>query len=144
MSQLDMSKQASKRLVSFLEDRVGTPLRVVFHYDTHSDEFEILYMRDDIAESYTREELGTHFESFRQDASIGDFQETALDTGNHHCSIRLFDDTLLFNFTLGERYNTIVSMDPEVGRDLLGFFTSAIAELKDDSERTDWSPPRWV
>lgn len=139
-----MAVHASQRLVEFLQDTAGEALRVVFHYDNKHEDFEILYMRDDILEEYSESELRDHFDTFRRDAHIGKVQQSKLKTGDHHCSIRVYDETLLFNFTLGSRHNTIVSLDPEVGRDLLSFVSQSIDQLSKDSSKINWEPPRWV
>lgn len=132
-----------EQLVNFLQDRAGPALRVVFQYDSAGEEYEILYIRKDIEKKYSETELRDHFDTFRRDAHLAGIQETKLGTGDHHCSIRLFDETLIFNFTLGSRYNTIISLDPTVGRDLLGFVTEAMAELG-DTANGQIKVPRWV
>lgn len=139
-----MAMRASKRLVEFLEDRAGEALRVVFHYDTRSEGFEILYMRPDIQDEYSEAELLDHFDTFRRDSHLAGVQQSRLRTGDHHCSIRVYDESLIFNFTLGDYANTIISLDPDVGRDLLGFVGKAMGELKKESGDMDWTPPRWV
>lgn len=132
-----------EQLVNFLKDRAGPALRVVFQYDSSGEDYEILYMRDNIEKKYSEAELRDHFDTFRRDAYLAGVQETKLGTGGHHCSIRIFDETLIFNFTMGSRYNTIVSLDPSVGRDLLGFVTDAMAELG-ETIHGEAKVPRWV
>lgn len=139
-----MAMRASNRLVEYLQDRAGDALRVVFHYDARDEGYEILHMRPDIEAEYTEAELRDHFDTFRRDSHLADVQQSKLHTGDHHCSMRVYDETLIFNFTLGERANTIISLDPNVGRDLLGFVGNAMSMLKEDAGDMDWVPPRWI
>lgn len=142
-SDMNMTER-HERLVNYLQDRAGPALRVVFRYDSDGEEYEILYIREEIEKKYSEAELRDHFDTFRRDAHLANVQETKLGTGDHHCSIRIFDETLIFNFTLGSRYNTIISLDPTVGRDLLGFVTEAMVELAETTEDRPVKVPRWV
>lgn len=139
-----MAMRASKRLVEYLQDRAGDALRVVFHYDARNEGYEILYMRSDIEDEYTEAELHDHFDTFRRDTELAEVQQSKLHAGDHHCSMRVYGETLLFNFTLGDDVNTIISLDPDVGRDLMGFVGNAMSMLKQDAGDMDWVPPRWV
>lgn len=138
------SIKASRALVEYLQDRAGEALRVVFHYDPRSEGYEILYMREDIRDEYTEPELERHFDTFRRDSHLAEVQEGELSTGNHHCSIRVFDETLLFNFTHGPDVNTIVSIDPMVGRNLLKFVADSLEHVYAESPDISNRAPRWV
>lgn len=139
-----MARRTTQKLIDYFHQRAGGALRVVFHYDNRSEDFEIMYMRDDIQSEYSERELETHFDTFRRDAHLAEVQQGKLRTGDHHCSIRVYDETLLFNFTLGQRYNTIISLDPDVGRDLLSFVAESMEQLQDEADALEWDPPGWT
>lgn len=139
-----MHEKASQSLVNYLERKAGQALRVVFHYNARSEEYELLYLREDIKRKYDRDDLEAHFDTFRRDAEVGRIQEGELDTGTHHCSIRVYDKSLIFNFTHHKRSNTIVSLDPTAGRDLLGFIAEALKALDVEASDGEYSTPKWV
>lgn len=131
----------SDQLVEFLREKAGPALRVVARYD--GDSYEFRFVRDDIESQYSREELRQHVESFRIDENVAKALERDLIAGDHHCSIRIFDETVILNFTQGAGLGTIISLDPTAGRDLLAFITEALRVLDSTNEQIK-SKPNWL
>jgi hypothetical protein len=136
-----MVRHDSDRLVEFLREKAGPALRVVARYD--GDSYEFRFTRDDIESQYSRAELRQHVESFRMDENVGNALERDLHAGDHHCSLRVFDETVILNFTQGAGVGTIISLEPTAGRDLLSFITEALRVLNTTDEQIK-SKPNWL
>lgn len=137
-----MSLTAAKSMVEFLRQDAGPYLRSAFHYD--AEEYELLYIRDDVDEQYTDEELQRVVDDWRAKKWDGDEYERLLSVGNLHCTVRLFDEAIIFHFAQGPRVGTVVTLDPQAGRDLVEFVTECLRQLHLGSPQTIENAPGWV
>lgn len=136
-----MSKQTSEALANFFKQEAGDAVRLVAHYT--ADSIEFVYLRDDLAENYEKSDFEDSFAIHRQDKAAAARQEETINAGSHHCTLRVYDEAIVFNFAQTGDVGTIVSMNPETGRDLLSFMTRCLKRLHEDSPQ-DVRPPKWV
>lgn len=136
-----MSTQVSRALAEFFEEKTGTALRLVAHYNDESVEF--VFLREDLEDHYTEADFERTFAIHRQEKETAVRQESAVDLGRHHCTLRVFDEAIVFNFAQSGGLGTVVSLSPEVGRDLISFITRCLQELDDHSPQ-DVSAPDWA
>lgn len=136
-----MSMKVSRELSSFFREEAGEALRVVAHYDTDSTEF--IYLRDDLADGYSETDFERAFEIHRRDKEAAAHQESVIDAGRHHCTLRVYDGAIVFNFAQTGKIGTIISLDPDIGRNLLSFIMKCLHELDIHSQQ-EVSVPKWV
>lgn len=137
-----MSTVISKEFVEFLKERTRGTLRVVAQY--HANGHDLIYVREDIETEYTEYDFRGHMDAFRRDAATGSHQEQQLSAGDQHCSIRVFDETIIFNIIHDKEVGTIISLDPTAGRDLLGFIGTTLEQLHDTTDQEVKSRPDWL
>lgn len=137
-----MANVISEEFVEFLRDRTRGALRLVGQY--HANGYELVYLRDDLQGEYSEYEVEGQMDSFRRDAKTGSQQEQQLAAGHQHCSIRVFDETIIFNIHHEEEIGTIISLDPVAGRELLEFIGTIIEELEQSTDIDVGSQPDWL
>lgn len=136
-----MAIQSSRSLAEFFERRAGSHLRLVAHYEPADVEF--VYTREDLDATYSDETFEESFEMHRRDQAAATHQADSLAVGDHHCTLRIYDEAIVFNFAQTDDVGTVVSLDPAVGTDLLSFVTTSLQELHENSpQRVE--APTWV
>lgn len=135
-----MSKDAASKLVEFLQSRAGEYLRGAVHYT--GDDYEVLYLRDDVEQKYSEADLDALFSYWRRrNAGQGD---EPFSLGNLHSTVQLYDGGLLFHFTQGDELGTVITLDPEAGRDIVTFVTECLEQLHRHSPQTIANAPDWL
>lgn len=135
-----MSGDAVNRLVTYLDDRAGEYLRGAIQYT--DDDYRVLFLRSDVEADYSERNLEEFCEYWRvrEDGSEG----APFSLGNVHCTVRFYDEALLFHFAQGEDVGTVVTLDPEAGRDIVTFITHCLELLHRDSPQTIEHVPTWL
>lgn len=136
-----MSIEASRALANFFKQEVGQSLRLVGHYT--DDEIDLVYLRTDLQKRYDEADFQQTFAIHRQDKAAAAKQQSVISAGNHHATLRIYDEALVFNFVQTDDMGTIVSVAPEVGRDLLTFVTRCLKQLQANSPQ-EVTGPEWV
>jgi hypothetical protein len=136
-----MTQESASRLVKFLEGQADDYLRGAIHYS--EDGYESLYLRDDIAALYTDETMEELCEYYRQQSKVQNADEP-FSLGDCHCNVSFYDDALLFHFSQGDSIGTVVTLEPEAGRDVVGFITECLKRLHVDSPQTIENVPKWL
>ena len=136
-----MPRDAANRLVEFLQTRADDYLRGAVHYS--ADDYETLYMRADVDDLYSPENMEELFRYFRHKNRDQNRKEP-FDLGNDHCTVDFYDDAILFHFTQGEEVGTVITLDPEAGRDIVQFITECIELLHRDSPQEISNAPEWI
>lgn len=122
-----MAISASRQLVEFLQDQAGSALRSAAHYDT--DGYEFLYLRDDVADQYTKDELRVVFETLSNEHATATEQQQVLHLGQHCCSVQVYDEGIMLNFAQTDTVRTLITLDPEAGRNLMTFIKNCLDQL---------------
>ena len=121
-----MSRESANRLVDYLKEQAGEYLRGAIHYS--EDEYVPLYMRDDVANLYPPEKMEELAEYYRQE-NRGQTDKEPFNLGTNHCLVNFYNDAILFHFTQGDNFGTVVTLEPEAGRDIVGFITECLKQL---------------
>ena len=127
--------------MDFLREQAGEHLRGAIHYS--ADEYVSLYLRDDVRDLYTSEKMEELVAYFRQE-NRNQTSEEPFDLGTRHCTVNFFDDALLFHFTQGENVGTVITFEPEAGRDIVGFITECLRQLHYNSPQEILKAPTWL
>lgn len=87
-----------------------------------SDDYRFLYVRTDVTEAYSgTSKFEAVVRQYREAEPTESKQEEDLYAGNHHVTVRLYDDAAILHFPQSEEYGTIVSVDPNVAQGLAAF-----------------------
>lgn len=136
-----MSIDVSQSLCEFFEREAGPALRLVGHYTR--DSVDLVYLREDLEDAYDEDDFRRTFGVHREDKAAALKQQSVIDAGNHHCTLRLYDEAIVFNFAQTGDVGTVVSVDPDVGQNLLTFVTRSLERLHTDSAQ-EVTAPEWV
>lgn len=104
--------EASESLTEFLKECVGDHLRSVIFYDDHGG--EVLYVRDDVADKYTDEDIHEVVQDVRLEAVEKPHQESLYAHGSLNCTLRSFGDAIELHFPHDKTSGTAVALDGEV------------------------------
>jgi SpoVK/Ycf46/Vps4 family AAA+-type ATPase len=107
-----MSETPSEALTEFLKDYVGDHLRSVMYYDEAGA--DIVYVRDDVAEQYTDEDVEEVVHDVRLEAVEKPHQESLYAHGSMNVTVRCFEDAVEMHFPHDEKSGTAVALDGEV------------------------------
>ncbi|NHN58633.1 MULTISPECIES: hypothetical protein [Halorussus] len=107
-----MTETPSEALTEFLRERVGDHMRSVLTYDDEGA--ELLYVRDDVADQYTDEEMARVADDVRLEAVAKHHQEDLYRHGELNATVRCFDDAVEMHFPRDETSGTAVALDGEV------------------------------
>lgn len=136
-----MPEESATRLVEYLKKEAGEYLRGAIHYS--ADEYVTLFLRDDVAALYSAEKMEELAEYYRQETRNQSSREP-FDLGNNHCTVDFYDDAILFHFTQGDELGTVITLEPEAGRDIVGFITECLKQLHYNSPQEISEAPRWL
>lgn len=106
-----MSRTAADELATFLESQVGDNLRSVAYYD--GEEYDVTYVRDDVASEYSPDEVERVFEDIRLEGFTKPHQEGLYHHDSLNCTMRCFDDAVEMHFALNDRRGIAVAFDAE-------------------------------
>jgi len=135
-----METAGADELVGFLRREAGDYFRGAVYY-TETDH-EVLFMRDDVADLYTDEELAELFDYYR-DQNRKQAEVEPFDLGSDHCTVHFYDDAILFHFMQRAASGAVITLSPEAGRDIVQFITRCLKQLHDNSPRSV-DAPAWL
>ncbi|SFR36377.1 hypothetical protein SAMN04487947_0455 [Halogeometricum rufum] len=136
-----MPKESANRLVNYLEKQAGPYFRGAIHYS--EDEYYVLYLRDDVDSLYSNEKMEELVQYYRKENQYQTSEEP-FELGNNHCTVNFYDDAILFHFTQGDRLGTVITLEPEAGRDIVGFITECLKQLHYNSPQEIPEAPTWL
>ncbi len=106
-----MSTAAAEDLAAFLHERVGDNLRSVAYY--HADEYEVVYLRDDVADQYSSDDHEHIARDVRLENVTKAQQEDLYVHGRLQCTVRAFDDAVEMHFPFDDTSGVTVALDAE-------------------------------
>lgn len=132
-----MVAQLASRLQEFFEEQAGEDLRSILTYE--EDAHEIVYVREDVAEQYSPEELTESIDTSRLDSLTGPLYEGAFspEHGELTCLVQAFENAVEMNFILDDGVGVGVGLDIHALEDTHGLVADAREILLE--ERPDTS-----
>lgn len=121
-------KHISKSLARYLDDRVDDLLRGVAHY--REDEFEVVYLRDDIREQRHHDEVEQMLNRIKHEVSAK--EEQSFPFGHLHATLRVFDETIFLHFPIENQTGVVVALEPEVAQSLNSFVGDCLDHIYDE------------
>ncbi|WP_435068290.1 hypothetical protein [Haloplanus sp. C73] len=136
-----MAQESANRLVEFLEDEAKEHLRGAIHYSEEG--YELLYMREDVDAMYSDDDLLNLSAYYRQQSDVQTTDEP-FTLGNCHCNVSFYDEAILFHFGQGDSIGTVITLEPEAGRNIVGFITECLKLLHFDTPQSIENAPKWI
>lgn len=120
-----MARHAAERVTERLVDEVGNGLRtVVVVRPTGHD---VVYLDDGLKRVYTEETFGEVVDTFRLEEP---FLSPGIDgrpVGERRAILHYHTNAFVLQFPFSDDETILISVDPDVGRDLLGFIETCRA-----------------
>jgi len=120
-----MVAQLASRLQEFFDDRVGGDLRSIITYqeETH----EVMYLRGDVREQYSEEELLAAIDETRFDSLTRPLYESTFadDHGDLTCLVQAYENAVEMNFVLDEGAGVAVGLDSSALEETQGIVADA-------------------
>lgn len=106
-----------RELVAYLRSQAGDYLRGVATYD--SEEYSVVYLRDDLRTQHFKSELDRMYEYLSRESRVR--EQRAFPFGSLDGTLRLFEDAIVLHYPGTQERGTVITLDPEVGRNLTEF-----------------------
>ncbi len=106
-----MVRGLASRLKDYFEERTQENLRSVISYE--QEEYEIVYLRDDVTEKYTREQLRDSIDNTRLESMTAPVYDSLYsdDHGELTCLVKCFEHVVELNFVLGDFEGVTIGLD---------------------------------
>jgi hypothetical protein len=120
-----MASRMASRLQDFFEQRTDGNLRRIVKYEMET--FEIVYLRDDIADQYTTAEIESAIDESRMESlSVPIYENTySEDHGDLTCLVQCFENVIEMNFVLDDGVGAAVALDEEAMTESHGLVSEA-------------------
>ncbi|GAA0216639.1 hypothetical protein GCM10009000_034270 [Halobacterium noricense] len=122
------------RLENFFEQRTDENLRSIVKYEEES--YDIVYLRDDVAEQYTTEEIESAIDDSRMESLTAPIYEDTYseDHGQLTCLVQCFENVIEMNFVLEDGVGAAVALDAEAMADAHGLVAEARAIVMEERQ----------
>lgn len=114
-----MVEQAAQRITDYLRNRVDDGLRTVVIVT--DDGFNISYLSDALRREYSRETFGEVIDSFRLRNPLFNPGIEGKPIGERRAIVHYHENAFVIQLPYSEAASILISVNPDVGRDLLGF-----------------------
>lgn len=112
-----MKSKTHRSLVSYLRRQAGDYLRGVVIYTT--DDYDVLYLRDDLHVQQFNEKTERMCNHLKQETRTR--EQRALPFDGFHGTIRFFEEAMVMHYPHTQERGTVITLEPEVGRNLTSF-----------------------
>lgn len=129
-----MAMKMASRLAEFFQHRTNGALRSIVMYEP--DDFAIVYLRDDVADQYTRSELEGAIDDSRMESMTAPIYENtfAADHGELTCLVKCFENVVEMNFVLEDGVGAAVALDEGAVDETHGLVSEAREIVVDERE----------
>lgn len=106
-----MASRLAGRLETFFREKTGGNLRSIITYEM--DDREFTYLRDDIADQYSTDELEKAVDDSRMESlSAPMYQDIySEEHGDLSCLVKCFENVVEMNFVLDDGVGAVVALD---------------------------------
>lgn len=115
----DMSVEATARLAKYAREELGDSLRTIAII--YEDSFEVLYLREDLKDRYTRETYGDIVDVFREIPAPSWHGEGESPLGDRTSVVHCYENAFVFQFNISGCHSVLMSVEPDVGTKLRTF-----------------------
>ena len=124
----------ASRLEDFFEQRTDGNLRSIVKYEP--DSYDIIFLRDDVADQYTEEEIEDAIDDARMDSLTAPIYDDTFseDHGELTCLVQCFEHVIEMNFVLEDGVGATVALDEEAMVEAHGLVAEAREIVIDERE----------
>ena len=122
-----MSHATGNRLAEYALSEISDELRTVTVL--YEDDYEIIYLRDDLQESYDPDLYRRVVDSFRVEMSGERHLEDESSVGSKRATIHYHDNAYVFQFPHDDCHSILLSVVPSVGSQLRSFINACEQRL---------------
>lgn len=129
-----MAMRLAERLEEFFENQTGEHLRSIIKYEPY--DCEITYVRDDVADQYTEDELEKAVDDSRMESIASPIYADMYseDHGNLLCMVKCFEGVVEMNFALADGVGAVVALDTEAMANGYGLVAKARNVIENERE----------
>ena len=120
-----MARDTHHELITYLRDTTDDYLRGVAVYN--ADEYDIVYLRDDLKTRRFKSEVDRMIDRLQQETRGR--EQRAFPFGDLTGTVRAFDEAMVMHYPHTQERGTVTTLDPEVGRDLNTFMHECAQRL---------------
>ncbi|WP_136717942.1 hypothetical protein [Halorientalis salina] len=125
-----MVRDTARRVTDHVLDQVGDELRTTAVLTP--DDWEVVYLRDDLSEQYAPDEYEQALTAFRATTEVDQPAVETLPIGERRAVVHYHEHAFVLQFPYQPGKTVIVSVEPAVGSSL-GSFIDECRELVDDA-----------
>ena len=125
-----MSRAKSNKLSEYLRNRADEFVRSVGYYN--ADDYELVYLREDVAAQYTEEELQAVVDDLRLEGLAAPQQEDLYVLGKLNCTVRCFNRGVVMHFPHDRTSGTVAIMEYDAATQLHSFIAGCLNEIYDE------------
>ncbi|MFB6131238.1 MAG: hypothetical protein ABEJ28_10505 [Salinigranum sp.] len=120
-----MATRMASRLEDFFDRRTNGNLRSIVKYE--QEEFEIVYLRNDVAEQYGPESIEKAVDDSRMESLTTAIYSDIFsdDHGEPTCLVKCFENVVEMNFVLSTGVGAAVALDAEAMSETRGLVSEA-------------------
>jgi len=115
-----------QQLLEMVHSRAGDAFRVAIRYTP--DDFEVTYVRDDLANAEFRETVGETVERARNYEPISDISFYR-GLGEHEATVEQYENAVVIHFARGDERGILISLDSDVAQGLGSFIRECTSVL---------------
>lgn len=129
-----MASRLTGRLETFFKEETGGSLRSIIKYEM--DNRELTYIRDDVAEQYSTEEVEDAIDDSRMESLSAPMYEGIYseDHGDITCLVKCFENVVEMNFVLDDGVGSVVALDAEALDGSYGLVSQAREIVEEERE----------
>lgn len=122
-----MTRGNSETLTPYLKNAAGEYLRGVVWYE--GDEYDIRFIRDDLRTQRLKSEVDEMIDRLRGESRVS--ERRAFPFGEVNATVRSFEEAMVMHFPSTQGRGTVVTLDPEVTRQLNTFVGNCLERIDD-------------
>lgn len=126
-----MVHEAARRVTEYLLDTVGDDLRTVTI--VRPDDFDVTYLSDALKREYSAETFATVVDTFRLNQPLFSPDIEGAPVGERRAILHYHEHAFVLQFPFSATETILISVDRDVGRDLLGFIEDCRQLVRDDT-----------
>lgn len=129
-----MASRLAGKLETFFKEETGGNLRSIIKYEM--DERELTYIRDDVAEQYSPEELEEAIDDSRMESWSAPMYKGIYSEGHGDitCMVKCFENVVEMNFVLDDGVGSVVALDVEALERSHGLVSQAREIVEEERE----------
>lgn len=125
-----MPRRAAERVTQALLDQIGTGLRTVVIVTP--DDFEPYYLSETLRDQYSKGTYANVVDAFRLETPMFSPEIDDFPIGERRAIVHYHENAFVIQFPFSETETILISVQPEVGRELLRFIEQCRELVRDD------------